>query len=151
MQRLLDGARHFSVEEIARRGWCVAAFPDAISEEQAKGIVAAAARRGIRSASAGTTESEEEQFELSVTSDGLLEFDANGLLRYYLLVTEQFAILLEANYYWLIAGPADFIEDAFGRSPAALLREFLSDYAEAEWPPTTAAVLREMERYVPLC
>ncbi|HEX2062138.1 MAG TPA: hypothetical protein VHK90_15470 [Thermoanaerobaculia bacterium] len=149
---LLETPRHFDGDELKRRGWVVVPFADAFTEEQAASLAAAAARRGVRSAVALTTEPEvnEEQFEVPMTPDGIMAFDRNCLLRYFLLVPHDvsFAVLHEANYYWLLAAPPDFLEQVVGTTPLDAFESFIHSYVDSpDWPEETTRMLAEIERY----
>jgi hypothetical protein len=149
---LLDGGRHFRVAEMERRKWVVAPLPDAFTREQAAGLAEAARRRGMASAIALTTEPavQQEQFLVPMTPEGILAFDMNCLLRFFLMIPGDgsFAVLHEANYYWLLAGERALVAEALRTSPEEAFGEFMSGYVEGEsWPPQTAGMLREIERY----
>lgn len=149
---LLQTPRHFAIEQLERLGWVVVPFPDSFTEEQAASLSAAAARRGISNGVAVTTEAEvnEEQFEVAMTLDGVMAFDRNCLLRYFLLVPhgQAFAVLHEANYYWLLAAPPDFAQEVAGKAPKEAFEHFVSSYVnDPGWPASTARMLAEIERY----
>lgn len=149
---LLETPRLFDVDELNRRGWVVVPFADAFAEEQAESLAVAAAKRGIMSAVGLTTEPEvnEEQVEVPMTPEGIMAFDQNCLLRYFLLVPHNtlFSVLHEANYYWLLAAPADFAEEVAGTAPREAFENFVRSYVEdPDWPEATARMLAEIARY----
>jgi hypothetical protein len=149
---LLDGSRHFWIGEMERRKWVVAPLPDAFTRQQAASLAEAARRRGIESAIALTTEPavQQEQFLVPMTPEGVLAFDMNCLLRFFLLVPDDasFAVLHEANYYWLLAGERELVAEVLRTPPEEAFNEFMSGYVEGEsWPPRTAGMLREIDRY----
>lgn len=149
---LLDGYRHFRVSEMERRSWVVAPLPDAFTEEQAAALADAAQRRGIGTAIALTTEPavHQEQFLVPMTREAVLAFDMNCSLRFFLLVPidGSFAVLHEANYYFLLAGERDFVAEALRRPAEEAFEEFMSEYVNgADWPAQTSAMLHELERY----
>lgn len=153
---LVAGERHLSLEALRRRQWCVAAMPDSITDDVAMRLASAASRRSADRGTAVTTDDDvyEQQLVVPLTPEGFIAFEFSLLLRYFLLVAENetFALLHEANYYWLLAGPLPFIEESIGMTPAASIDHFLQDYANShEWPPRTSDMLREVSRYRDLC
>jgi hypothetical protein len=153
---LVDGERHFRRTAMRKKGWCVAPLPDSITDEQASALATAAQKRSIDEAIACTTQSavNEEQYIVPMTLAGVVAFEFSCLLRYFLLAPREvdFAILHEANYYWLLAGPPEFIVECLGVSAEQAITAFLSDYAGAEdWPEQTTQMLREVARYRELC
>lgn len=92
----------------------------------------------------------EEQVSVPMTTEGVLAFDMNCSLRYFLMTPADgtFAVLHEANYYCLLAGPRSFVSEALGKPPEIIFDEFVSEYVNlGDWPVNTLAMLREVERY----
>lgn len=125
--------------------------PDSFSEDEASGLASAAAARGISSAVAITTEPDiyAEQFLVQMVTDDVIEFDLGCHLRYFLLVPEsgEFAVLHEANFYWLLAGPPDFVTDVLQQSPADAFDAFEREYASGDWPRNARTMFEELRRY----
>lgn len=149
---MIEDERHFKLAAMSNRQWCVAAVPDSITDDIASRLGSAARRRSCDRGLAITTQSSvhEQQLVVPLTADGFIGFEFSLLLRYFLLVPENetFALLHEANYYWLLAGPSSFIEESLGLSPEASIDRFVRDYASSkEWPPRTRDVLHEVQRY----
>ncbi len=149
---MIDGERHFKLAALSSRRWCVAVVPDSITDDIASRLASAARRRSCDRGLAITTQGSvhEQQLVVPLTAEGFIGFEFSLLLRYFLLVPENeaFALLHEANYYWLLAGPPTFIVESLGMSPAGSIDQFLRDYANLkEWPARTRDVLREVQRY----
>jgi hypothetical protein len=156
IDELLDGPRHFNVAAMAQRGWCVAPMPDSVGDDVAERLAAAAGKLGIDHGVAATTEPAvfEEQFSVPMTPDGIIAFDLSCHLRCFLLLPprREFALLHEANFYWLLAGTEHFIREVLHVSASEAIGAFLDDYVgRSGWPPETLNVLQEVRRYQTLC
>jgi hypothetical protein len=149
---LLSAPVEFSLDALAARSWVVLPVRDHISTTQARGISRAAKRRSSRRALATTTHPKAlpEVCMLSLTSSDILAFDANCMLRFFLLVpnNHEFAILEEANYFYLVAGTEDFLKEAFAASLKTLRDRFLRYASHPVWGDETREwLLGVYERY----
>lgn len=150
---LLSSPTEFSLESLRRRGWVAAPVRDGISDEEATRISAAATELGESKAVCVTTEPRMilEAWEVELSEEGLHRFHYNCMLRVFLLAPESlsFALLDEADYFYILAGPRAFVEAAVGRCLAEALNAF-SRYAETvtahgktrEWLRETATRYR---------
>lgn len=147
-RRFLESPSSFSCEALKRLAWIAVPAENNLSEKHAAAIAAAAAAGGVRVAFAVSTEPEilVEAVEVELTEEGLLAFDANCMLRVFLLVAEgeSFAILDEGDYYYIIAGPPSFVEQVVGGSIMEAQEEFLRYASRPQWPQKTKDFLLEV-------
>ena len=78
-------------------------------------------------------------YKINMSQEGLLKFDSEFSLSNFLIVPlkPEFAILKESGYYFLIAGPKNFVRKAVGCSFPTARTMFLDRYANDEfkfWP-----------------
>ena len=147
-RRFLEGPLDFSMKALQSLGWIAVPAGNNISERHASAIAAAAREAGIHEGLAVTTEPGiyVEAVRVKLTEDGILAFDANCMLRAFLLVAqdESFAILDEGDYYFLIAGLPEFVERAVGGDIAEAQNEFFRYASRSQWPLKTRDFLLEI-------
>jgi hypothetical protein len=149
---LLSSPEEFSLDALAARAWIALPVRDYISEEQARGISSAAARLSSKTALAATTSpgARPEVWRLDLTLADIVAFDANCMLRSFLLVPDdrEFAILEEGDYYYVLAGAKDFLEEVFGAQLKAVKQLFLEYASDPSWREKTRKwLLGVYERY----
>ncbi len=158
---LLSKPYELSTDWLRRHQWAAVPVPDVINDMDAEWISEAARRMGIEECIAITTEPKmtPECLGIPMTQPGLQQFQFNLFLRYFLLTPEsrEFVILHEANYFFIVAGPRDFVRAAVGCSLPTARTMFRERYAEDEtwppprpWPPETRQLLlATADRYEP--
>ncbi len=128
-RELLSSPIEFDPESLRRRNWVAVPVRDGITDEQAAWIEAAIADIGESKAVCVTTESKTrpEAYEVELSKSGLLKFHYNCLLRPFVLAPQSltFALLDEADYFYVVAGPEVFVEAAVGRPVAEAAAAFL--------------------------
>ncbi len=149
--RILSKPKELSLRFLEERGWVAVPMPDSIHENDAKNIAAAASGRCSGWAICFMTERAErpEGFRVAMTSQGVLEFSLNCFLRAFLLVpgSKEFAVLEEGNYFFIVAGPEDFVEEAVG-GPLDVARREFQEYADQDWSGKERSMLQAVsERY----
>src|SRR3954470_17897037 len=84
----LESPTDFSIKALQRMGWIAVPAENNLSERHSANIATAARQAGIREAQAVTTEPEMhvEAVRVELSEEGLLAFDANCMLRTFLLV-----------------------------------------------------------------
>lgn len=134
----LDTPKKLDLAVVKKRRWCVVPRQERITPEDAAGIARAAQAHGFRSAKCVTASPDAyvEGFELDLTERALLQFDANCMLREFILAErdERFVILEEGDYYYLLAGSVDFVAAAFREGPEELYEEFETYASADDWP-----------------
>ncbi len=145
-QHLLTGPlskpHELSIDWLRSHHWAAVPIPDSINDMDAEWISEAARRMGIKECIAITTEPKmiPECFKIPMTQAGLLQFEFKLELRFFLLTPRdrEFVILHEANYFFIVAGPRDFVRAAVGCSLPTARTMFRERYAEDKtWPPVT--------------
>ena len=130
----LSTPTEFRIDALQTRGWIAVPMEERISDAQAEAIARAASVLSSKTAVGVTTEPQvdPEALELSLTAEDIHFFDAHIMLRAFLLIpdTKEFAILEQGDFFYVIAGPAKFMEVAIGGSIASARTEFLR-YANA--------------------
>ncbi|MCP4677686.1 MAG: hypothetical protein GY854_19645 [Deltaproteobacteria bacterium] len=158
---LLSRPHELSTDWLRSHQWAAVPVPDVINDMDAEWISEAARRTGIKECIAITTEPKmiPECFRIPMTQPGLHQFQSNLHLRYFLLTPKgrEFVILHEANYFFIIAAPRDFVRAAVGCSLSTARTMFRERYAEDKtwppprpWPPETRQLLlATADRYEP--
>ncbi|MCP4600001.1 MAG: hypothetical protein GY847_05590 [Proteobacteria bacterium] len=152
---LLSRPYELSTDWLRRHQWAAVPVPDSINDMEAEWISEAAIRMGIHECVAITTEPQmiPECFRIPMTQSGLLQFEFNLELRYFLLTPKgrEFVILHEANYFFIVGGPRDFVRAAVGCSLPTARTMFRERYAEDDfYPPRTRQLLiATADRYEP--
>jgi hypothetical protein len=126
---------------------------DGIEDEKAMWLQAAMADLGELEGVTVTTvaQHEPEAFAVELTEIGLNRFHSNCYLRPFILVPESlsFALLDQADYFYIVAGPESFVAAATG-GPLSETLEAFEQYAmqlpgrgaTREWLSSTAARYR---------
>lgn len=129
--QFLDGPAQFNPGALLRFHWIAVPVQERINQDQARRIARQAQKMGINYGLSVTThpDANVEANRVALTEDGILAFDANCLLRQFLLVAEgeRFALLEEGDYYCLIGGPPDFVAAVVGSSIEDAL-DFFEEY-----------------------
>ena len=149
---LLSSPTEFDLESLRRRNWVAAPVRDEITDEQAIWIEAAIADLGESKAVCVTTEPKMqlEAYEVELTDEGLHRFHYNCLLRVFVLAPESlsFALLDEADYFYILAGPKPFVEASLGKPIADAMEAFLEYARRSSESERTREWLRDTaERY----
>lgn len=146
--KFLSGQEGFELRILCSRGWVVVPFPERINERQAEFIAAEAARRGIAYGMSVTTslKAKVEANRVLLSVDGILQFDANCMLRSFLLVPEgePFAILEEGDLFYLVAGPSEVVSRIAGDSLENARLNFYIYASDPGWPEAVRGWLLEV-------
>jgi len=106
----------FDPRALRRKNWVAVAIQERITDNQAHLISNAALSIGVSKGMA-ITASDSAKLEIycvPLTEEGILDFDSHCMLRPFLLVADNcsFAVLEEGDYYYLIAGTVEFVDQA---------------------------------------
>lgn len=113
---------------LREKRWIAVPVADYITEEHAKHLEAAVQSLESKKGLAFATEPPlgHEVYWVTLDSMGLNHFDAHCMLSSYLLVGERedFVILEEGDYFYVVAGCPEFVAEAVGGSVAAAREDF---------------------------
>lgn len=140
-QEYLSDPKNFQTSMLRKREWAAVPFEERITQDQAEHLAVAAKAESVRQGVAVTTDpqSNPEVVRVELTTSGILDFDANCMLRPFLLVAgeEKFALLEEGDYYFILAGPTLFLEKAIRKSIPEARRDFQEYANHPSLPPRT--------------
>lgn len=153
LSKFLSDQESFDLGALYSRGWVAVPFSERISECQAELIASEAAHRGVAYGISVTTslKAKVEANRVLLSTDGILQFDANCMLRSFLLVPEDesFAILEEGDLFYLVAGPSDAVSRIAGASLESVRQKFRTYASDPGWPEAVRSwLLRVSDRYL---
>ena len=134
LQMFLSGPTSFSRKALAQRSWLGVPVDNRISLFRARFIARAARHNGAHNGLAMTTEPEihAEIFRFPLSRNGIRAFDANCMLR-AIPSNEQFAILQQGDFYYVLAGSRSLLELALGKSLGQARKLFEKYAARPQW------------------
>jgi hypothetical protein len=147
----LDSPSVLKKRALRERGWIAVPVADYITEEYAEHLEAAVQGIESRKGLAFATEPPvgRDVYWVTLNSMGLNHFDAHCMLSSYLLVGERedFLILEEGDYFYVIAGFPEFVAEAVGGSVTTAREEFWK-YADNDgrWGRATRKWLMDTAR-----
>ena len=153
IEDLVDRPNHLSLSWLSRHKWAATPVPDGFNDMDAEWISEAAQEAGYHVCLAVSTELEGDTicYQVDMTQDGLMEFGLEYSLTNFVIVPEDryFAIMKESGYYFIVAGPKEFVRKSIGCS-FRTARMMFDLYADDDWPPRTKAFWKGVaKRYEP--
>jgi hypothetical protein len=142
-----------SLKALRARNWTAVPVLEGLSRKRARLLASAARGMGATEAIAVCTEPQfdPEAFVVPFTENEILYFDADRLLRAFLLIPtdENFLLLHQGDYFYVLAGSPRFVGDALGQAIETAREVFTREAGEkGRYPKETSMWLLQMaDRY----
>ncbi|MCB0141239.1 MAG: hypothetical protein KDE50_15140 [Caldilineaceae bacterium] len=148
VEPMLEGSLHFSQKWLDENHWEAIPIPDTFDELDTDRLSRMAKQVAAIEGFAILLEVDAEYkvYRVAWSSSNLLSFDKEFPLTNYLLIPENlgFAVIKEASYYFIIAGPANTIRTMVENSVDSA-RESFRNYANEDfWPDSIRIMLNEV-------
>ena len=148
-QMLNESATQFSCDWMRDRHWSAMPVPDSMNDMEAEWICEVAKNEGWAYCHAlrlDESSPSAELYKVPFEQNALLAIDAEASIAPYLLLREgcEFAILLPGDYFYVIAGPADFVRKGIGCTFKTAKRMFLDRYADLARDPSEKSLLLDV-------